>query len=117
MTTEKIELTTQQFQHTTEYEEFTTPFREIINNYTLKKKGHKHTTDEQLSTTQFTTEHLSTVKWPESSTLRPIIVSTTFKPEELYTNLHTETTTDEIVFIPSTVSLPIVLCNVNKYVL
>lgn len=73
------------------------------------------TTEEPL-TKQFTTTEIitSTVKWPES-TLKPLIETTTFLPEELSTTENIETTTTkEIIFVPSTLSPPTPLCDRNQ---
>jgi len=62
-----------------------------------------------------TTEFISTVKWPESSTSSPyLIVSTTLPTEELSTVKNIKTTIGEIIFIPSTVTPPIVICDAHK---
>lgn len=115
-TTEKIEVITQTVDQTTVFEEFTTYSKEIINNITTIN-SEKYTTEEPILTTeteQFTKDYISTVKWPESTTLRPLIVFTTFPPEELTTVNNMETTTEEIIFVPSTVSPPLVLCDVHQ---
>lgn len=62
-----------------------------------------------------TTVYKSTVKWPETSTSSPyLIVSTTLPTEELSTVKNIKTTIGEIVFIPSTVTPPIVICDAHK---
>lgn len=62
-----------------------------------------------------TTVHTSTAKWPETSTSSPyLIVSTTLPTEELSTVKNIKTTIGEIVFIPSTVTPPIVICDAHK---
>lgn len=110
-TTERIGFTTQEVEHTTTFEELTTIYREINNNISTENK---YTTGELLTTKEYTTEYLSTIKWPESSTLRPLIISTSYTPEELFSSMNTEKTTEEIIFVPSTVSSPLVLCDVNQ---
>lgn len=116
-TTEKIELTTLTINQTTVFEELTTSYKEIINNITTINLE-KGITEEPLSTTetkQFFTDYISTVKWPESTTLRPLTVFTISPPEELSTVKNIETTTEEeIIFIPSTVSPPMILCDVHQ---
>jgi len=100
-TTDTIELTTQKSYQTTVLDELTTP-----------------TTKNPLSTTETkitSTEYMSTVKWPDT-TITPspyLIVSTTLPTEEFSTVKSIKTTPGEIIFIPSTVSPPMVMCDVN----
>lgn len=114
-TTEKIELTTQTIDQTTVFEELTTYSKEIINNITTIN-SEKYTTEEQFTTEtkQFTTDYISTLKWPESTTLRPLTIFTTFSQEELFTFNNMETTTEGIIFVPSTVSPPLVFCDIHQ---
>lgn len=98
------------------FEEFTTYSKEIISNVTTIN-SENYTTEKPIFTTetkQFTTDYINTVKWPESTTLRPLIVFTTIPPDELTTVNNMETTTEEIIFVPSTVSPPLVLCDVHQ---
>lgn len=116
-TTETIELTTQKSDQTTLLEEFTTSYREIINNIS-SSVSHKYTSEKPISTTEtkiMTTEFTSTAKWPETGTSSPyLIVSTTLPTEELSTVKNVKTTTGEIIFIPSTVTPPIVICDAHR---
>jgi len=116
-TTETIELTTQKPYQTTLVEEFTTTYREIINNISTSVSP-KYTSEKPISTTEtkiMTTEYISTVKWPETGTSSPyMIVSTTLPSEELSTVQNIKTTIGEIIFIPSTVTPPIVICDSHR---
>lgn len=114
-----VELTTRSLpvQTTTTFEEpeeMVTTEKNVRNDSTVK-----YTTEEPWSTSEsisqhFTTGYTSTVKWPESTTLRPLFVSTT--PENMisYSTALDGTTTEEIIFVPSTLSPPIVLCDMDK---
>lgn len=59
-----------------------------------------------------TTDIISTTKWPETSTSSPYLtVPTTLPKEELFT---VKSTVGEIIFIPSTVTPPIVICDAHR---
>jgi len=79
----------------------------------------KHTSEKPIPTTEtkiMTTEYTSTVKWPETSTSSSpyLIISTVLPTEELSTAKNIKTTIGDIVFIPSTVTPPIVICDAHK---
>lgn len=97
-TTEKVELTTNPYLQTTESIEITTLEEPFV------------TTETKI----FTPEYLSTVKWPQSTTLRPLIISTTLQPDEAFNVINIKTTTEGNIFVPSTVSPPIVLCDLSQ---
>lgn len=122
-TTEKIELTTRPSYEITEKTEFTTePFYQTSDKIDLTTTPSRRTSvqiklttiEEPLFTTELpktSTERLSSVQWPESTTLTPLSVFTTQQPDEEFTTKNVEKTT---VFVPTTVSPPIVLCDTNQ---
>jgi len=62
-----------------------------------------------------TTDIISTTKWPETSTSSPYLtVPTTLPTEELFTVKNIKSTVGEIIFIPSTVTPPIVICDAHR---
>uniref|UniRef100_A0A481MQJ2 Hemolectin n=1 Tax=Nipponaphis monzeni TaxID=196483 RepID=A0A481MQJ2_9HEMI len=108
-TIDNVELKTEQFHQTTETTELATnPTHQTTVQIEL-------TTVEELSTTTekkpLITEYLNTVKWPQSTTLRPLVISTTIRPDEVFIVENTETTNVESIFVPTTVSPPITLCD------
>lgn len=110
-----VELTTRPspVQTTTTFEEEPVTTEEIVRNVSTAKS----TTEEPWSTSESMSQRFSTVRWPESTTLRPLFVSTT--PENMVsysTVVDGTTTTEEIIFVPSTVSPPMVLCDMDKWV-
>lgn len=115
-TTETIELTSQKYYETTVLEEFTKLYKETINNISTSV-SYEYTTEKPLSTTETkitTPEYISTIKWPEASTSSAYMIeSTTFPTSESSTVKKNKTTTREIIFIPSTVSPPIVICDAH----
>lgn len=87
-------------------------YKKTINNISTSV-SYEYTTEKPLSTTETkikTSEHISTIKWPETSSAF-MIELTTFPTIESSTVKNNKTTTREIIFIPSTVSPPIVICD------
>lgn len=125
-TTEKIELTTRPSYETTEKTEFTTePFYQTSDKIELTTTTSRQTSvqnkfttvEEPLSTTglpKTSTERLSTVQWPEHTTLTPLSTFTTQQPGEEFTTKNGEKPTEGTVFVPTTVSPPIVLCDTHQ---
>lgn len=91
-------------------------YKETINNISTSV-SYEYTTEKPLSITETkitTPEYISTIKWPEASTSSAYMIeSTTFPTSESSTVKQNKTTTREIIFIPSTVSPPIVICDAH----
>ncbi|VVC41699.1 Hypothetical protein CINCED_3A025143 [Cinara cedri] len=110
--------TTEQIYKTTIVEEKPYTYFEHVINITTTNVPNYNNTEEPLfptETTQFTTVDIitSTVKWPEI-TQSPLVITTTFPPE-LFTNNNIKTTTsEEIIFVPSTISPPTPFCDTNQ---
>jgi len=112
-TTENIGPTTESSYQTTVFEEF--PTKEIVST----ESPQKYTTEELSSTTetkqqQFTAEYTSTVKWPESTTLKPSTTVFGTSPADELSTVTVDTTTEGIIYVPSTISPPMVLCDIHQ---